>query len=42
MVVLRSTKRDAGPLGGDAWVLVEKREGLYYTTGRRSGASINA
>ena len=42
MVEVRNLGRQVDAPQGDAWVLVEPHEGLYYITGRQNSASIDA
>jgi hypothetical protein len=42
MVEVRNLKTDADAPVGEAWVLVEKRGGLYFITGRRNGQAVDA
>jgi hypothetical protein len=42
MVEVRSLAVDAGAPPGDDWVLVEKRGGSYFVSGRRSGKTLDA
>jgi hypothetical protein len=42
VVELRSLGRDEDSPDGKSWVLVEKRDGRYYVSGRQNGGSVDA
>jgi hypothetical protein len=42
MVEVRNLKTEEDEPTGDAWVLVEKRGGLYFITGRQNGQAVDA
>jgi hypothetical protein len=42
VVELRSLKPDEDGPSGDAWVLIEKHDGVYSITARQNGASVDA
>ena len=42
MIELRSLRHDVETPEGEAWVLIERRDGVYFITGRKNGCSVDA
>jgi hypothetical protein len=42
MVEVRNLKSEEDEPIGNAWVMVEKRSGLYFITGRQNGKAVDA